>query len=105
MSETEKDPVLAKRARMVTQVRIGKTVGYGLYGYAVVAFIIGAIFGFPELLVTSIVAAMIVGAILLAPAIVFGYGIKAAIRDERETAARKAEAERSSGSASESGPR
>lgn len=48
-----------------------------------VAFAFGAVLGFAAWLVTTIVAAMAVGSILLAPAIVFGYGIRAAEREER----------------------
>lgn len=77
------DPVLAHRARLAAFVKVAKRVGYGLFGYAVVAFAFGAVLGFAAWLVTTIVAAMAVGSILLAPAIVFGYGIRAAEREER----------------------
>lgn len=77
------DEVLAHRARLASYVKIGKRVGYGLFAYAVVAFVLGAVLGFSDLLINSIVAAMLIGSILLAPAIVFGYGIRAAEREER----------------------
>ena len=35
-------------------------------------------------MVTVIIGSLVVGSLVLAPAIVFGYGIKAAIRDDRE---------------------
>ena len=35
-------------------------------------------------MVTVTVASLVIGSIILAPAIVFGYGVKAAIRDDRE---------------------
>lgn len=82
------DPeTLARRARIDRLVRFGKQYGYGLFGYAVVAFAVGAIVGFSEPLVDSIVVAMLVGSVLLVPAIVFGYGLRAAERDDRERAA------------------
>lgn len=88
MASGATDPVLAKRARIQARVDLGKRVGYGLYAAAVLGFVAGAIRGFSDFLVTAIVAAMTVGAVLLIPAIVFGYGVKAAERDEREQAAR-----------------
>jgi len=82
------DEVLAHRARLATYVKVGKRVGYGLFAYAVVAFVFGAILGFAAWLVDSIIAAMLVGSVVLAPAIVFGYGIRAAEREERGEARR-----------------
>ncbi len=82
-AEKTDDEVLAHRARLATYVKVGKRVGYGLFAYAVVAFVCGAILGFAGWLVDTIVAAMLIGSILLAPAIVFGYGIRAAEREER----------------------
>lgn len=92
MAADADDLVLAKRDRIRSRVQLGKRVGYSLYAYAVIAFVVGAVAGFSEPLVTSIVVAMGIGAVLLIPAIVFGYGIKAAERDERETVARQAAA-------------
>ncbi|HET8931083.1 MAG TPA: hypothetical protein VFN21_10540 [Acidimicrobiales bacterium] len=89
-SAADDDEVLAHRARLARFVKIGKRVGYGLFAYAVVVFVVGAIVGFAAWIVNSIVAAMLIGSVLLAPAIVFGYGIRAAERDEREQAARAA---------------
>jgi hypothetical protein len=84
------DPVLAKRARIATLVKIGKRVGYGLLLVAIVAFIVGYVAWFTGALVTAIVAALVISSIVLAPAIVFGYGVRAAEREEREAAARRA---------------
>ena len=82
------DPdTLARRERIDRLVRFGKRYGYGLFLFAVAAFVVGAVAGFSEPLVDSIVVAMLVGSILLIPAIVFGYGLRAAERDDRERAA------------------
>lgn len=82
------DPeTLARRERIGRLVHFGKRYGYGLFAYAVAAFVVGAIAGFSVPLVDSIVVAMLVGSILLIPAIVFGYGLRAAERDDRERAA------------------
>ena len=78
------DPVLARRARIARLTELGQRVGYGLFGLAIVVFIIGFIVGYSDLLVFVIVASLGVGSAVLAPAIVFGYAVKAAEREDRE---------------------
>lgn len=77
------DPVLARRARIASLVALGKRIGYGLYALAVVGFVVGLVAGYTSALTTAIVAALVVGSLVLAPAIVFGYAVKAAERDDR----------------------
>lgn len=81
--ESVNDEVLAQRARVERWTGIGKRIGYGLFLVAVVLFVIGFVVGFRPSIVTPIVAAMVIGSIILLPAIVFGYGVKAADREER----------------------
>ncbi|MEY2465255.1 MAG: hypothetical protein QOH64_3393 [Acidimicrobiaceae bacterium] len=78
------DPVRAKRARVARLVEVGQRLGYGLFGLAIAVFIYGFIEGYTGLSTTVIVTSLIVGSIVLAPAIVFGYAVKAAERDDRE---------------------
>lgn len=78
------DPVRARRARIAGWVSLGLRVGYGLFALAVVLFFVGLAVGYADGLVTAIVAAMVVGSIVLAPAIVFNYAVKAAEKDDRE---------------------
>ena len=80
---TANDPTLAKRARIARLVELGQRVGYALFGIAIVAFVVGFVAGFDGLVRTTIVASIVVGSLILAPAIVFGYGVKAAERDDR----------------------
>ncbi len=77
------DPVLARRARIARFVAIGQRVGYSLFGIAIVAFLIGFFAGFDGITGTLIVGCIVVGSIVLAPAIVLGYGVKAAERHDR----------------------
>jgi hypothetical protein len=84
MTTPESDPVLARRAQIARLALVGQRVGYLLYGAAIVLFVIGFIVGFTSAVVTTIVAMMIVGSVLLAPAIVAGYAVKAAAREDRE---------------------
>ena len=81
---TPPDPVLARRARIARLVQVGQRVGYALFGLAVVVFAVGFAVGFRGWVVTAIVAGLVVGSLVLAPAIVFGYGVKAADRADRE---------------------
>ena len=78
------DPVLARRAHIARLVDLGKAVGYGLFLVAIVAFVVGFFAGFDGAVRSLFVLGIVVGSIFLAPAIVFGYGIKAAERDERQ---------------------
>jgi predicted cation transporter len=78
------DPILEKRARIARWVDLGQRVGYGLFGLAVVAFLVGFVVGLEPWVVTLIVACIVVGSIVLAPAIVFGYAVRAADRADRD---------------------
>ena len=78
------DPVLRRRSQLSRLADVGQKVGYGLFAVAVVAFVVAAVVGFSPGWVTVIVAAMVVGSIVLAPAIVVGFAAKAADREDRE---------------------
>jgi UPF0716 family protein affecting phage T7 exclusion len=78
------DPVLVRRRQVARAARIGQNAGYALFGAAVVLFLAGFVLGFTPGVVTAIVACMAVGSVLLAPAIVAGYAVKAADREDRE---------------------
>ena len=84
------DPVLARRARISLAVRIGKVVGYGCFALACVAF------GFiwldkpTDAANTAIAWSMGVGSLFLAPAIVFGYAVAKAEREEKADDAARA---------------
>ncbi|MDP1806762.1 MAG: hypothetical protein Q8K72_16405 [Acidimicrobiales bacterium] len=78
------DPVLVRRARIARWVELGQRLGYGLFGVAIVAFGVGFASGFDGWVRTTTVASLVVGSLVLAPAIVFGYAVKAAERDDRQ---------------------
>lgn len=78
------DPVRAKRARIAKQVELAQRAGYGLFGLSIVLFVVGFVVGYSGALVATIITCLIVGSIVLAPAIVFSYAVKAAERDDRE---------------------
>jgi len=84
VSSTPTDPVLARRARIARWVSLGQRVGYSLFLVAIVLFVIGFVAGFDGWVGTTIVGCLIGGSLVLAPAIVFGYAVKAAEREDRE---------------------
>ena len=73
----------ARRQRIAHWTLIANRVGYLLFALAIAVFVIAFAFGFSGALVAVIVAAMAVGSALLAPAIVLGYAVKAAEKDDR----------------------
>ncbi len=79
------DPVRARRAQISRLTKTGKRVGYGLFLLAIVAFGAGALTDFPPALVTVVTVSLVVGSVVLAPAIVFGYGVRAAEREDRRS--------------------
>ena len=83
MSEAA-DPVRARRARIARWVELGQRVGYGLFGLAVVTFVVGFAVGFDGAFVGVVVTCLLLGSIVLAPSIVLGYAVKAAEREDRE---------------------
>jgi hypothetical protein len=77
------DPVLVRRARIARLVDVGQKVGYGLFGFSILAFAWGLATGWSETATALVIGSLAVGSIVLAPSIVFGYAVKAAERDDR----------------------
>ena len=78
------DPVRMRRAQIAHAASLAQRIGYLLFAVAVAIFFVGFFGGFTGGLVTAIVALMAIGSALLAPAIVAGYAVKAAERDDLE---------------------
>ena len=74
--------LLVRRARIAALVQVGKRVGYGLYLVAVVLFGVGLAAGYTSGTTTAIVVCLVAGSLVLAPAIVFGYAVRAAERED-----------------------
>jgi hypothetical protein len=77
------DPVLERRARIARMVALGKRVGYLALLVAIVAFVISVLTGFPDWAVGVSIGGLVVAIVVLPLPIVFGYGIRAAEREER----------------------
>jgi sugar phosphate permease len=78
------DPVRARRARIARWVSAGQRLGYGLFLLAMVLFVVGMAWRFTAAVSVAVIACLVVGSVVLAPAIVFGYAVKAAEREDRE---------------------
>jgi hypothetical protein len=83
-ASTPVDPVLARRRRIARWAELGQRVGYALFGTALALFVVAVLTDLPPLLVSTIVVCLAVGSVVLAPAIVAGYGVRAADREDRE---------------------
>jgi ABC-type transport system involved in cytochrome bd biosynthesis fused ATPase/permease subunit len=81
--EPETDPVLARRARFAALANLGLRIGYLLLAVAVIAFIAGFALGFPAVWVGLCIAGLVGTCIVLPPAIIVGYAVKAAEREDR----------------------
>jgi hypothetical protein len=84
LTVSDVDPVRARRAQVAHWTLLANRVGYLCFALAMAVFVIGFAVGFRGALVAIVVVSLVVGSLLLAPAIVLGYGIKAAERDDRE---------------------
>lgn len=77
------DPILVKRAKAARAASIGQRIGYLGFVIAVIAFVIGAVTEFNGAIVGIVIGSIVVGSIFLAPAIVLGYAVKAAEKEDR----------------------
>lgn len=82
MSATDHDPILERRARFSAAADWGKRVGYALFLAAMVAFFVGLITGFNDTWGWLTIGCLLAGSVFLLPAIIVGYAVKAAYRDD-----------------------
>jgi hypothetical protein len=78
------DPVLTRRRQVERWVSVAQKAGYALLGVFCALVAVGFRTGFPPVVSTSAIVAIAAGSVLLAPAIVLGYAVKAADREDRE---------------------
>lgn len=82
--ETETDEVIIKRERIRRQVKLGKRVGYLLMLISIVSVVLCWPLHWPRPLVVLAMITFVLSCIILPMPIVFGYGIKAAEREDRK---------------------
>ena len=78
------DPVRERRQRVARWTQLANRLGYLCFPVAIVTFVLRFIVSFNATVSAIVVTSMIVGSVLLAPAIVLGYAVKAAEREDRE---------------------
>jgi hypothetical protein len=81
---TEGDPIVAQRARYARWAEWGQRVGYTCLAISVVAFIVAVAAGFPGPSVAIVIVGLAAATLVLPPAIIAGYAVKAAEREDRE---------------------
>ena len=77
------DPVRTNRRRVARYVKLGKRVGYLLLLAAIVLVVVGLARNFPRGIATAATVCLIAASVVLAPAIILGYAVNAAERDDR----------------------
>ncbi len=78
------DPVLVKRELISNWAKRASRLGYLLFGASMLAVIWGLVIKFTQIVSQIASATLIAGCVVLAPAILVQYSVKAAVRDERE---------------------
>jgi hypothetical protein len=77
------DPVRQRRAQVARLAAVARRAGWAFFGLAVVAFAGGLVIGLSGLVVVVVVASLALGSALLLPALIVGFGVTAAERDDR----------------------
>ena len=73
----------ARRKRIGRLATAGRKLGFALYGLALIVAAVGLATTFSGAVAAAATACLVAGSLLLAPAIVVGYGVRAADRDDR----------------------
>ncbi len=82
-NDPDPDPVLSRRREIGRLAQRGKRLGYSLFAIAMVVFVVGFFTSFSPAVVWVVALSLIVGSVVLAPALVMGYGVGAADREDR----------------------
>ena len=76
------DPVLVRRAQVAKWSALAKRLGYVAILVAMIVFVVGFVTEFGPLVTGTIIGCLVASAVLLIPALIFGYGVKAAERED-----------------------
>lgn len=77
------DPVRRRRSLIAVWTKRANRFGYLAFGVSIVAVAVGLIDTFTPLVGRIATAGLVIGSILLAPAIVLGYAIKSAEKEDK----------------------
>lgn len=84
MNVPEDDPILARRARLAAFVKFGQRIGGLMFLLSILAFGWGLFTSWSSAVTNIVVGTLLVGSVLLAPAIILGYAVRAADDADRE---------------------
>ncbi|MDQ1374858.1 MAG: hypothetical protein QOJ09_2196 [Actinomycetota bacterium] len=76
--------MLARRARLGKLAGRGQRLGYAVLIIAICAFAAGALTGFPAASIVIVVGALVFTTLVLLPAIILGYAVRAAEKEDRQ---------------------
>jgi hypothetical protein len=77
------DPVRQRREQAARLASFARRTGWSLFGVAFVAFVLGLAVGLTGVVVVLVVGSLALGSALLLPAIIVGFGVSAAEREDR----------------------
>ncbi len=77
------DPVRQRRELVARFAAMARLAGWSLFGLAFAAFIIGMLTRLDGLVVVVVIGSLALGSALLLPAIIIGFGVTAAEREDR----------------------
>lgn len=78
------DPVLVQRRRMASLADAARRIGFAALALAIALFAVALYWDLPPVLVALVIACLAVATVTLLPAIVVGYGVAAADREDRD---------------------
>lgn len=81
-ADRDDDPVLRRRAQVARWSAAAKRGGYAAVLAAMVTFVVGFVTEFGPVITALVVGFLAVSAVLLIPALIFGYGVKAAEQED-----------------------
>ena len=82
VKDRSNDDLADRRRRIAQLTATGQRLGYLLYLAAAALFFTGSATSFRSPLVTAIIVCLVVGSLVLAPAIIFSYAVRAANRED-----------------------
>jgi 5,10-methylene-tetrahydrofolate dehydrogenase/methenyl tetrahydrofolate cyclohydrolase len=77
------DPVRQRREQVARLAAAARKAGWACFALACVAFIAGLVIDLSGLVVVVVVGSLALGSALLLPAIIVGFGVTAAEREDR----------------------
>ena len=77
------DPIRQRREQVARLAGGARKAGWALFALACIVFIAGLIVGLSGLVVVVVVGSLALGSVLLLPAIIIGFGVTAAEREDR----------------------